>query len=141
PVDAPLAGQTVLEAGRRIQAPPTAHLLGLLGAEVVRIEPPGGDPLRGMPPTCSGVPARWLALHPGRKAVEADIELAAEREPPRSAWTTRTCPPPTPRSSTRTPADGPTGCPGLRWAPTSWCRPAPEWGRRCGPPTSRPCRP
>ncbi|MGW1401231.1 CoA transferase [Streptomyces sp. NPDC002405] len=78
--DAPLAGLTVLEAGRRIQAPLTAHLLGLLGAEVVRIEPPGGDPLRGMPPACSGVSARWLALNRGKKAVEVDIKSPADRK-------------------------------------------------------------
>ncbi|MEV5081004.1 CoA transferase [Streptomyces sp. NPDC056159] len=78
--DAPLAGLTVLEAGRRIQAPLTAHLLGLLGAEVVRIEPPGGDPLRGMPPACSGISARWLALNRGKKAVEVDIKSPADRE-------------------------------------------------------------
>ncbi|WP_256106129.1 CoA transferase [Streptomyces sp. ODS05-4] len=75
----PLAGFTVLEAGRRIQAPLAAHLLGLLGAEVIRIEPPGGDPLRGMPPTSSGVSARWLALNRGKKAVEIDIKAAADR--------------------------------------------------------------
>ncbi|WP_405890341.1 CoA transferase [Streptomyces sp. NBC_00133] len=75
----PLAGLTVLEAGRRIQAPLAAHLLGLLGAEIVRIEPPGGDPLRGMPPACSGISARWLALNRGKKAVEVDIKSAADR--------------------------------------------------------------
>ncbi|MER6053467.1 CoA transferase, partial [Streptomyces sp. NPDC001793] len=75
----PLAGLVVLEAGRRIQAPLAAHLLGLLGAEVIRIEPPGGDPLRGMPPTCSGLSARWLALNRGKKAVEIDIKSASER--------------------------------------------------------------
>lgn len=79
PAGRPLAGLTVLEAGRRIQAPLAAHLLGLLGAEVVRIEPPGGDPLRGMPPTCSGVSARWLALNRGKKAVEIDIKAEADR--------------------------------------------------------------
>ncbi|WBO62868.1 CoA transferase [Streptomyces camelliae] len=78
--DLPLTGFTVLEAGRRIQAPLAAHLLGLLGAEVIRIEPPGGDPLRGMPPACSGVSARWLALNRGKKAVEVDIKSAADRE-------------------------------------------------------------
>ncbi|MFB7459426.1 CoA transferase [Streptomyces sp. NPDC056188] len=78
--DGPLAGLTVLEAGRRIQAPLTAYLLGLLGAEVVRIEPPGGDPLRGMPPACSGISARWLALNRGKKAVEVDIKSPADRE-------------------------------------------------------------
>ncbi|MFD9301782.1 CoA transferase [Streptomyces sp. NPDC060048] len=77
--DAPLAGLTVLEAGRRIQAPLAAHLLGLLGAEIVRIEPPGGDPLRGMPPACSGVSARWLALNRGKRAVEIDIKSPRDR--------------------------------------------------------------
>ncbi|MFF8833475.1 CoA transferase [Streptomyces sp. NPDC015131] len=78
--DRPLAGLTVLEAGRRIQAPLTAHLLGLLGADVVRVEPPGGDPLRGMPPACSGTSARWLALNRGKRAVEIDIKDPAGRD-------------------------------------------------------------
>ncbi|MFJ9853269.1 CoA transferase [Streptomyces sp. NPDC101150] len=73
----PLAGLTVLEAGRRIQAPLAAHLLGLLGADVVRIEPPGGDPLRGMPPCCSDISARWLALNRHKRAVDIDIKSAA----------------------------------------------------------------
>ncbi|MFI8930284.1 CoA transferase [Streptomyces sp. NPDC053474] len=77
--DRPLAGITVLEAGRRIQAPLAAHLLRLLGADVVRIEPPGGDPLRGMPPACGGVSARWLALNRGKDAVEADIKSPSGR--------------------------------------------------------------
>ncbi|GHH66054.1 hypothetical protein GCM10017673_11140 [Streptosporangium violaceochromogenes] len=75
----PLAGITVLEAGRRIQAPLAAHLLGLLGADVLRIESPGGDPLRGMPPACGGLSARWLALNRGKRAVEIDIKSAAGR--------------------------------------------------------------
>ncbi|MER7404819.1 CoA transferase [Streptomyces sp. NPDC000070] len=79
PDGGPLAGFTVLEAGRRIQAPLAAHLLGLLGAEVIRIEPPGGDPLRGMPPACSGISARWLALNRGKKAVEVDIKSPSDR--------------------------------------------------------------
>ncbi|MFD3808562.1 CoA transferase [Streptomyces sp. NPDC058619] len=77
--DRPLAGLTVLEAGRRIQAPLAAHLLGLLGADVIRIEPPGGDPLRGMPPACSGTSARWLALNRGKRAVEIDIKSGRDR--------------------------------------------------------------
>ncbi|MFD5766479.1 CoA transferase [Streptomyces sp. NPDC127049] len=75
----PLAGLTVLEAGRRIQAPLAAHLLGLLGARVIRIEPPGGDPLRGMPPACDGISARWLALNRGKDAVEIDIKSPPDR--------------------------------------------------------------
>ncbi|WP_283134837.1 CoA transferase [Rhizohabitans arisaemae] len=80
----PLAGFTVLEAGRRIQAPLAAHVLGLLGADVIRIEPPGGDPLRGMPPACGGLSARWLALNRGKGAVEIDIKSASGRDDLRS---------------------------------------------------------
>ncbi|MEU7018161.1 CoA transferase [Streptomyces sp. NPDC046385] len=80
PAGRPLEGLTVLEAGRRIQAPLAAHLLGLLGARVIRIEPPGGDPLRGMPPACSGVSARWLALNRGKEAVELDIKSPGDRD-------------------------------------------------------------
>ncbi|MER8046902.1 CoA transferase [Streptomyces sp. NPDC094032] len=76
----PLEGLTVLEAGRRIQAPLAAHLLGLLGARVIRVEPPGGDPLRGMPPACAGVSARWLALNRGKEAVELDIKSPGDRD-------------------------------------------------------------
>ncbi|GII79939.1 hypothetical protein Sru01_49210 [Sphaerisporangium rufum] len=75
----PLAGFTVVEAGRRIQAPLATCVLRMLGADVIRIEPPGGDPLRGMPPTCGGLSARWLALNRGKKAIEIDIKSAAGR--------------------------------------------------------------
>lgn len=71
---------TVWEAGRRIQAPLAAHLLRLLGARVVRVEPPGGDPLRGMPPACGGISARWLALNRGKAAVELDLKDPADRQ-------------------------------------------------------------
>jgi len=35
----------------------------MLGAEVTRIEPPGGDPLRGAPPLVQGCSARFVALN------------------------------------------------------------------------------
>ncbi|MCN9244615.1 CoA transferase [Streptomyces sp. RY43-2] len=75
----PLRGLVVLEAGRRIQGPLAAHLLRLLGAEVVRVEPPGGDPMRGMPPLCGDHSAVWLALNHGKSAVEIDIKSARGR--------------------------------------------------------------
>jgi crotonobetainyl-CoA:carnitine CoA-transferase CaiB-like acyl-CoA transferase len=76
----PLSGMVVLEAGRRVQAPLAAHLLSLLGARVVRIEPPGGDPLRGMPPMCGETSARWLALNRHKEATQIDIKDPAGRD-------------------------------------------------------------
>ncbi len=76
----PLNGMLVLEAGRRVQAPLAAHLLSLLGARVVRIEPPGGDPLRGMPPMCGDTSARWLALNRHKTAEQVDIKSPSGRD-------------------------------------------------------------
>lgn len=76
---APLAGLRVVESTTRVQGPLAGHLLGLLGADVVRIEPPGGDPLRGVPPMVGGCSARFLALNRGKRAAEADLKAAPGR--------------------------------------------------------------
>jgi crotonobetainyl-CoA:carnitine CoA-transferase CaiB-like acyl-CoA transferase len=78
--DGPLAGIRVVEAANRIQGPLSGHVLGLLGADVVRLEPPGGDPMRGVPPMAGEVSARFLALNRGKTAVEADLKTRAGRE-------------------------------------------------------------
>ena len=75
----PLHGLRVVEAGRRIQGPLAGHVLRLLGAEVVRVEPAGGDPLRGMPPMVGDCSARFLALNRGKRIVEVDLRSAAGR--------------------------------------------------------------
>ncbi|SFE34720.1 CoA transferase [Nitrosomonas sp. Nm166] len=71
----PLSGLTVVESCRRIQGPLAGHLLALLGAQVIRIEPPGGDPLRGMPPMSEGCSARFGALNRLKTIREIDIRL------------------------------------------------------------------
>jgi CoA:oxalate CoA-transferase len=83
--DGPLAGMVVVEAGRRVQGPLAGHVLGLLGAEVIRIEPTGGDALRGMPPMAGDCSARFLALNRGKRAVEANLWDPAGRRAVRDA--------------------------------------------------------
>jgi crotonobetainyl-CoA:carnitine CoA-transferase CaiB-like acyl-CoA transferase len=46
----PLAGVTVVEAAAIIAAPQGASLLADLGARVIKLEPPDGDPFRNMAP-------------------------------------------------------------------------------------------
>ncbi|QFZ19931.1 CoA transferase [Saccharothrix syringae] len=79
----PLSGLVVLESTRRVQGPLAGHLLGQLGATVVRVEPPGGDPTRvASPLTCpsSGpVSARFHALNRGKQVVEVDLGTVAGR--------------------------------------------------------------
>jgi crotonobetainyl-CoA:carnitine CoA-transferase CaiB-like acyl-CoA transferase len=74
----PLAGIVVVESTRRLQGPLAGHVLRLLGADVIRVEPPGGDPLRGVPPITEGTSARFLALNRGKRVVE--IDLRADRD-------------------------------------------------------------
>lgn len=75
----PLEGITVVESCRRIQGPLAGHLMALLGAEVVRIEMPGGDPLRGMPPLMNGCSVRFDALNRHKRVQELDIKSARGR--------------------------------------------------------------
>lgn len=75
----PLTGLLVVESCRRVQGPLAGHLLRLLGASVVRVEPPGGDPARGVPPLAGDTSARFLALNHGKSAVEIDLATVAGR--------------------------------------------------------------
>jgi crotonobetainyl-CoA:carnitine CoA-transferase CaiB-like acyl-CoA transferase len=79
PVTSPLEGVVVVESTRRVQGPLAGHLLRMLGAELVRIEPPGGDPMRGMPPMAGDCSARFLALNKGKRVVEIDLTSTAGR--------------------------------------------------------------
>ena len=62
----------VLDLSWGVAGPVTGMLLGDHGADVIKIEPPGGDPFRGTP----GYDV-WLR---GRRSVELDLHLAADRE-------------------------------------------------------------
>ncbi|GHE41397.1 CoA transferase [Streptomyces capitiformicae] len=76
----PLTGLRVVESTRRVQGPLAGHILRMLGAEVVRIEPPGGDPMRWLPPLAGDCSARFSALNAGKPVVEADLTAAQGRE-------------------------------------------------------------
>lgn len=77
--DLPLSGLKVVESCRRIQGPLAGHLLSLLGAQVVRLELPGGDPMRGMAPLADGCSVRFDAINCHKRVVEVDIKSAEGR--------------------------------------------------------------
>ncbi|MET9682352.1 CoA transferase [Streptomyces coeruleorubidus] len=76
----PLTGLRVVESTRRVQGPLAGHVLRMLGAEVVRIEPPGGDPMRWLPPLAGDCSARFSALNADKPVVEADLTTAQGRD-------------------------------------------------------------
>lgn len=75
----PLAGLRVVESTRRLQGPLAGHLLHVLGADVIRVEPPGGDLTRGLPPLAGDLGAVFVALNRGKQAVELDLKETAGR--------------------------------------------------------------
>jgi len=74
-----LAGVRVVEATSRMQGPLAGLLLRMLGARVVKAEPPGGDFGRHAPPLAGACGAAYLAYNRGKRVVEVDYKDAAGR--------------------------------------------------------------
>ena len=74
----PLAGLKVLGLGHYIAGPFCTRVLADLGAEVVKVEPPGGDPIRGWGAKANGHPV-WFSIH-GRNKLSVVLDLKTQRE-------------------------------------------------------------
>ena len=68
---APLSGITVIEAGSYVAIPFAGQLLADLGADVIKIERPGGDPYRGG--GADNYRASFRAVNRSKKSVIIDI--------------------------------------------------------------------
>jgi crotonobetainyl-CoA:carnitine CoA-transferase CaiB-like acyl-CoA transferase len=80
PGGAPLAGLRVLEIGQYTTAPLVARVLGALGAQVFKIEPPGGDAARGWPPLQDGQGYFFTLSNSDKRSVCLDLRTPADRE-------------------------------------------------------------
>jgi crotonobetainyl-CoA:carnitine CoA-transferase CaiB-like acyl-CoA transferase len=58
----------------------TGKILADLGADVIKIEPPGGDPARRLPPLLGSESLFWLAHNVNKRSVTLDIHSDAGRE-------------------------------------------------------------
>jgi crotonobetainyl-CoA:carnitine CoA-transferase CaiB-like acyl-CoA transferase len=74
PSDPPLAGLRVVEITSRLQGPLAGLLLRLLGADVLKVEPPGGDFGRHSPPLAGSRGAAYLAYNRDKRVVEIDYK-------------------------------------------------------------------
>jgi formyl-CoA transferase len=73
----PLAGLRVLELGQLIAGPFAARTLGDFGAEVIKIEPPGGgDPLRQWRLLKDGTSVWWQVQSRNKQSVVLDLKHA-----------------------------------------------------------------
>jgi crotonobetainyl-CoA:carnitine CoA-transferase CaiB-like acyl-CoA transferase len=75
---APLAGVRVLDLTTFLSGPYACLVLSQLGAEVVKVEPPTGDPTRGGQPVPSN--DLWFGVHRGRRSVVLDLKQQQARD-------------------------------------------------------------
>jgi crotonobetainyl-CoA:carnitine CoA-transferase CaiB-like acyl-CoA transferase len=74
----PLQGLRVLELGQLLAGPFTASILAYFGAEVIKVEPPGGDPIRGWRELDeSGTSWWWRSLGRNKKCITVDLKTDA----------------------------------------------------------------
>src|SRR5690348_11955092 len=76
----PLAGLRVLEVAQFAAGPFPALLLADFGADVVKIEPPGGDGFRAWPPLVDGYSLSFAVMNRNKRSVELDLKNPADRE-------------------------------------------------------------
>jgi crotonobetainyl-CoA:carnitine CoA-transferase CaiB-like acyl-CoA transferase len=80
-MDGPLAGIRVVEFGTLIAAPFAARLFAEFGAEVIKVEQPGGgDPLRTWRKLHQGTSLWWYLQSRNKKSVALDLKSADGRE-------------------------------------------------------------
>ncbi|MBZ6379734.1 hypothetical protein B5C34_14975 [Pacificimonas flava] len=75
----PLAGVKVLDFGQVVSAPMGAMWLAEQGADVVKVEPPAGDPLHLSGPTVNGYSALYAGVNRAKRLEVLDLSDADSR--------------------------------------------------------------
>ena len=76
----PLAGLLVADFSRVLAGPYCTMILGDLGADVIKVEGPGGDDTRHwMPPIRSGVSTYYLSINRNKRSIRLNLKDEADR--------------------------------------------------------------
>jgi len=76
-----LRGIRVLDLSQYIPGPYAALMLADLGADVLKVEPPGGDPMRYLGPGADiGASAYYAVMNGGKRVLRIDLKTPAGRE-------------------------------------------------------------
>src|SRR5712691_11264031 len=75
-----LAGLRVLDVTQVMAGPYCAMLLADLGADVVKVEPPGGDSTRQMPGASGSDSPSFNAVNRGKRSIVINLKTPERRE-------------------------------------------------------------
>jgi alpha-methylacyl-CoA racemase len=75
----PLLGLSVLDFTTLLPGPLATLMLAEAGAEVIKVEQPGGENARRFPPMVDGDSAAFLMLNRGKSSFELDLKSEADR--------------------------------------------------------------
>jgi crotonobetainyl-CoA:carnitine CoA-transferase CaiB-like acyl-CoA transferase len=70
----PLEGLRVIELGQLLAGPFAGTILGYFGAEVIKVEPPTGDPIRQWREVRNGMSLWYHSLARNKKSVTLDLK-------------------------------------------------------------------
>jgi len=76
----PLQGLRVIELGQLLAGPFAGCMLGYFGAEVIKVEPPGGDPIRNWREVKDGTSLWWRSLARNKKCISVDLKTEEGRK-------------------------------------------------------------
>ncbi len=76
----PLTGVRVIELGQLLAGPFAGCMLGYFGAEVIKIEPPGGDPIRNWRKVKNGTSLWWHSLARNKKCISLNLKTPEGRD-------------------------------------------------------------
>src|SRR5262252_832828 len=81
PATGALAGLRVLDLTRILAGPLCTMMLGDMGADVIKVEPPGGDDTRTWgPPFVGGEAAYYLAINRNKRSITLNMAVERGRE-------------------------------------------------------------
>lgn len=78
-MEKPLQGLRVVELGQLLAGPFAGCMLGYFGAEVIKVEPPGGDPIRNWRKVKDGTSLWWRSLARNKKCISVNLKTEEGR--------------------------------------------------------------